>query len=766
MKKYFEKDKWSIIEQGFKPEYSRFSESVFSIGNGKFGGRGNFEEYYSGDSLEGNYISGIYYPDKTKVGWWKNGYPEYFAKVLNAPNWIGVKIMLGDEKLDLAEVSLARFERKLNMKAGVLNKSYEAVTPSGKKVTVESERFISLAEDETGAIYYRLDSVDYEGELKVLLDIDGTIVNSDANYDETFWNGIDQSVAQGFIHVETKKTGFGVAEAMRYEIKVNGRKRNPRPEKIESEKYIGYRLKINVKPGDKVEIFKYVSVLSSLYYGEDIATQAVTKAEEAVAMGYAGLREYHVAAWNEKWQESDIEIKGDIKAQQGIRYNIFQLHQSYSGKDDRLNIGPKGLTGEKYGGSTYWDTEAYCLPFYMSSAPQEVSLQLLRYRYKQLDKAIENAAKLGFKDGAALYPMVTMNGEECHNEWEITFEEIHRNGTIAYAIFNYMRYFDDDSYLVEGGLEVLVAISRFWAQRVNYSNLKRKYVMLGVTGPNEYENNVNNNWFTNRIAAWTMEFTLECLKSMRVKYGTATSTIEEKVNLSRDETKHWKDIIKHMYYPKFGKNIFLQQDGFIDKEIIKADDLPDAERPIHEHWSWDRILRSCFIKQADVLQGLWYFEHLYDKRTIKENYEFYEPLTVHESSLSSCIHSIIASYIGKNKQAYKYYLNSARLDLDDYNNDTDDGLHITSMGGTWMVVTYGFAGMRIKKNTLSFDPKLPKKWKSLHFRLVFRGKILDVDVERSNMTITNTANEEIKVMVSGKKYKIGAGGKQKIKYAK
>lgn len=206
MKKYFEKDKWSIIEQGFKPEYSRFSESVFSIGNGKFGGRGNFEEYYSGDSLEGNYISGIYYPDKTKVGWWKNGYPEYFAKVLNAPNWIGVKIMLGDEKLDLAEVSLARFERKLNMKAGVLNKSYEAVTPSGKKVTVESERFISLAEDETGAIYYRLDSVDYEGELKVLLDIDGTIVNSDANYDETFWNGIDQSVAQGFIHVETKKT--------------------------------------------------------------------------------------------------------------------------------------------------------------------------------------------------------------------------------------------------------------------------------------------------------------------------------------------------------------------------------------------------------------------------------------------------------------------------------------------------------------------------------------------------------------------------------
>lgn len=764
MKKYFEIDSWSIIEKGFKSDYSRYIESVFSLGNGKFGGRGIFEEYFSGDSLVGNYIAGIYYPDKTSVGRQKKGYPEYCAKVLNAPNWTGVKINLGEEKLDLAEVKLLDFERKLNMKEGVLSKKYGAKLASGHALTVESERIVSIADDEVATIKYKLENEDFEGDLHIILDIDGNIKNSDAHYDESFWNGVAQSAEQGYIHVQTKKTGFEVVEAMRYDVKVNGRKRSLKPNYIEEDKYVGHRLSVKVKPGDKVEIYKYVSILSSLYYDKNLAKEAIKKVEAASEDGYKSIKKAHVEAWAQKWEASDIEIKGDVKAQQGIRFNVFQLHQSYTGEDARLNIGPKGLTGEKYGGATYWHTEAYCLPFYMSSAPKEVSLQLLLYRYNHLDKAIENAEKLGFTNGAALYPMVTINGAECHNEWAIAFEEIHRNGTIAYAIFNYMRYFDDDSYLVEGGLEVLIAISRFWAQRVNYSNLKRKYVILGVTGPNEYENNVNNNWFTNRIAIWCLKFTLECLKSMRVKYSSETKGILDKVDFSRDEMKHWKDIIKNIYFPEFGEQIFLQQDGFLDKEIIKADEVPARERPIHEHWSWDRILRSSLIKQADVLQGLWYFEHLYDKSTIKENYDFYEPLTVHESSISSCIHSIIASSIGKKRQAYKYYLNSARLDLDDYNNDTDEGLHITSMGGTWMVVTYGFAGMRIKENTLSFNPKIPKKWTALNFKLLFRGKNLEVNIQKSTITIKNESDEKLSLLVAGKMHHIEAGKSKKFDY--
>ena len=390
-------------------------------------------------------------------------------------------------------------------------------------------------------------------------------------------------------------------------------------------------------------------------------------------------------------------IDGDLAAQQGIRFNIFQMNQTYTGQDERLNIGPKGFTGEKYGGSTYWDTEAYCLAFYLATAEPEVARNLVLYRYKQLERAIENAEKLGFTNGAALYPMVTMNGEECHNEWEITFEEIHRNGAIAYAIYDYINYHGDEEYLIDYGLEVLIGISRFWSQRVHWSKAKSQYVMHGVTGPNEYENNVNNNWYTSKMALWTLEYTLEGLK----KYNGSDKlkSLFDKVSFKgAEETEKWEHILDNMYlgYDE-KKGVFLQQDGFLDKDVMTVDDIPDGQRPINQNWSWDRILRSCFIKQADTLQGIYLFEDEFDMETIERNFDFYEPMTVHESSLSPCVHSILASKLGRKEKAYEMYLRTARLDLDDYNNDTEEGCHTTSMAGTWMAFAKGFAGMRVRE---------------------------------------------------------------------
>ena len=285
------------------------------------------------------------------------------------------------------------------------------------------------------------------------------------------------------------------------------------------------------------------------------------------------------------------------------------LLQTYTGVDTRLNIGPKGFTGEKYGGVTYWDTEAYCLPFYLATAGRAVARELLVYRYNQLDKAIENAAKLGFRDGAALYPMVTVNGEECHNEWEITFEEIHRNGAVAYAIFNYIRYTGDTAYLADCGLEVLLSVARFWAQRITWSGARRKYVMLGVTGPNEYENNVDNNWYTSYIACWSMRYAAESAAWVRENRPADYARICAKRRFDETaETKRWLEIADGMYFGEDRElGIFLQQDGYLDKEQTLAKDLDPADRPINQRWSWDRILRSCLIKQADVLQGLYFF---------------------------------------------------------------------------------------------------------------------------------------------------------------
>jgi len=478
MKDYLIKDEWKIIEEGWNPELNEASESIFSIGNGRFGQRANFEETYTGESLQGSYVAGVYYPDKTKVGWWKNGYPEYFAKVLNSHNWIGIDIDFEGEKLDLHTCKEVKdFRRVLNMKEGYLERSFTAVMKSNRSVKVSSKRFCSISNDKVAAIRYSFTPIDFSGKATITPYIDADVENKDSNYEEKFWNPIHQDAEKDWAVVvaETKKTDFDaetfqVAGAMTFSIFKNGEKEKHGTYRIERAKYAACQVDIEVSEGQAVTIEKYVSIQSSMNVAtENLAEESLKEARAAAAIGFQTLLENQANAWGQKWEEADIVIDGDVSAQQGIRFNIFQLYQTYTGEDERLNIGPKGFTGEKYGGSTYWDTEAYCLPFYLATAEEKVARNLVVYRYKHLQKAIENAGKLGFKAGAALYPMVTINGAECHNEWEITFEEIHRNGAIAYGVFDYINYTGDKKYLAETGLEVLIAIARFWAQRVHWS---------------------------------------------------------------------------------------------------------------------------------------------------------------------------------------------------------------------------------------------------------------------------------------------------------
>ncbi|NNC94826.1 MAG: glycoside hydrolase family 65 protein [Chitinophagales bacterium] len=758
MKSYLKHDEWKIIEEGFHPEHNRISESVFSIGNGRMGQRANFEEHYSGDSLQGSYIAGVYYPDKTRVGWWKNGYPEYFAKVINSVNWIGINIKIAGEPLDMHVLKHQNFRRELDMKTGILSRSYVVSLSDGSELEISSRRICSIADPEIGAIEFQIKSKTFKGDVELSPYLDFDVENEDSNYDEKFWEEVivDVNGNEGHVMAKTRKLDFTVAAAMEYAIngstiaEYNISKKN---------NYVESTSTHNLEPGDMLVLNKYVGISSNMYADKkEVLLKAQEAASRAMNAGFEKLLRDHSNSWQAKWEESDITIEGDVSAQQGIRFNIFQLSQTYTGVDDRLNIGPKGFTGEKYGGSTYWDTEAYCIPFYLATADQNVARNLLIYRYKHLQKAIANAEKLGFSCGAALYPMVTMNGEECHNEWEITFEEIHRNGAIAHAIYDYIRYTGDKEYLSEYGLEVLIAISRFWAQRVNWSEDKKKYVMLGVTGPNEYENNVNNNWYSNYIAKWCMTYTMESIAYVKENHPDKFAGILQKSSFVEGEMEKWKNICDNMYFPESEEhNIYLQQEGFLDKELLPASSIPEQERPISQNWSWDRILRSCFIKQADVLQGMYFFEDHFDLETIRRNFDFYEPMTAHESSLSPCVHAIIASKLGKHDKAYEMYIRTARLDLDDYNNDTEDGCHITSMGGTWMSFVKGFAGMRIKKGMPSFDPFLPKQWKSYSFNIRFRNKLIHVSVSNQGVKIDNNSNSAIDILVYGEKTQIDSG---------
>jgi maltose phosphorylase len=765
MKGYYKFNEWLIVEEGFNAELNRASESIFSIGNGYMGQRANFEEKYSGDSLRGSYVAGVYYPDKTRVGWWKNGYPEYFAKVPNAPNWIGIDISVNGKEIDLATSKISSFIRTLNMKEGYLERSFKVSASKNKTIEINTKRFLSMAEPDLGIIRYSVKSVDFSGKLDFTVYIDADVKNEDTNYGKKFWEEVSREVIEGsgFITTRTLKTDFHVSTGMCFELQKNEKKVKVNPVIIDRDKYIANTFSVSIEPGDEFILIKYASILSSLNVPKDHLKDDIKKRlEEARKKGYNRLLQSHIEEWDKIWSTSDVVIKGDISAQQAIRFNIFHINQTYTGNDERLNIGPKGFTGEKYGGSTYWDTEAFGLPFFLKTADQKVGKNLLLYRYKHLQKSIENAEKLGFKDGAALFPMVTMNGEECHNEWEITFEEIHRNGAIAYAVYNYVKHTGDESYLADYGLELLIGISRFWSQRTTYSENLKKYVILGVTGPNEYENNVNNNWYTNLLAVWTLSYTLGKIEELKKKSPGKIKVLFLKTNFKySEEKKRWKEIIKNMHSPYDNKRkVFLQQDGFLDKELLPANSIPAGERPINQNWSWDRILRSCFIKQADVLQGLYVFEEQFDTKTIKRNFDFYEPMTVHESSLSACIHSIIASRIGNIDKAYELYLRTARLDLDDYNNEVSDGLHITSMAGTWLAIVEGFAGMRIINGRITINPLLPENWKSYSFHSRFRGLLFEVNVTNNNISFKNLSEKTLKLVLSGKELRIE--GKKKI----
>ena len=727
---------WSIRSTKLEKEHKRLQESLTSIGNGYMGMRGNFEETYSGDTHLGTYIAGVWFPDKTRVGWWKNGYPKYFGKAINALNFSKIALFVDNQEVDLAKNDVSDFSIELDMKTGILRRQF---TVFGVQFTVT--KFLSVAQKELAVIRWDMVAVDGKTH-QVRLDslVDADVKNEDSNYEEKFWEVLakEHENARSSIATRTVANPFGVEQFI-----VNAEQRFSGSLKETGNGATDWQI-VNQfvgEVGSQAQSFeKRVIITTSRDYADLVAVQKAGRdlADTIAKQSFEQLQAAHTAAWESRWAIADVTISGNDEAQQGIRFNLFQLFATYYGEDARLNIGPKGFTGEKYGGATYWDTEAYAVPLYLALAEPNVTRNLLKYRHNQLPQAQHNARQQGL--AGALYPMVTFTGVECHNEWEITFEEIHRNGAIPYAIYNYTNYTGDESYLAKEGLEVLVEVARFWADRVHFSERNGKYMIHGVTGPNEYENNVNNNWYTNTIAAWVLSYTSAAL----AKYPRAD------LNVSKEELAKWADIVAKMYYPFDEKlGVFVQHDGFLDKDLRPVSALSKDDLPLNQKWSWDKILRSPFIKQADVLQGIYFFGNQFSLDEKRRNFDFYEPMTVHESSLSPCIHSILAAELNKEEKAVEMYQRTARLDLDNYNNDTEDGLHITSMTGSWLAIVQGFAQMKTWDGKLSFAPFLPSVWTGYAFHINYRNRLIKVAVDSKNVTLSLLKGDALDLQVYG-----------------
>ncbi|MHC8518456.1 glycoside hydrolase family 65 protein [Weissella confusa] len=753
MKRIFEVSPWTITTHELNPADKRLQESITSLGNEYMGMRGMFEETYTGDSLQGVYIGGVWFPDKTRVGWWKNGYPEYFGKAINALNFVKAEIRIDGDLIDLAKTPFDDFELSLDMKAGILHRSFIV-----KGVKISVDRFISVAKKGLADLRWTFVSVDkatHQLELTSLIDAD--VMNEDSNYDEKFWDVLDKEADEesAFIMTRTIANPFGVPQ-----FTVAARQRFvsdlPAVGSVNDDKQVG-NVFAGIVTETPVQIEKRVIVTTSRDYDTNDAVKAATDDlfADIASNTYNDLVIDHTTGWAKRWEKADVQIEGDEEAQQGIRFNLFHLFATYYGNDARLNIGPKGFTGEKYGGATYWDTEAFAIPVYLGVTDPAVVKSLLKYRYQQIEGAYHNAKQQGL--AGALYPMVTFDGIESHNEWEITFEEIHRNSTIAYAIYNYTHLTGDRSWLENEGSEVLIGIARFWADRVHYSARNDAYMIHGVTGPNEYENNINNNYYTNWMAKWVLSYALENIDTVAPEFQT-------KLNVTGEERKHWQEIVNKMYLPEADvtdvngvpRHVFVAHDTFLDKELVPVRDLDPKNLPINQHWSWDRILRSPYIKQSDTLHAMYYFPDAFTEQQKRDNYEFYEPFTVHESSLSPSVHSIIAADLKMADKSVEFYERTARLDLDNYNNDTSDGLHITSMTGAWLSIVQGFAGMRVRDDQLHFEPFLPDKWQGYSFRFLFRGRLLSVAVDQNGSHVELLSGEPLTIDLAGEKLTLEA----------
>ena len=753
--RFLEVDPWAVVEKGFHPNRSRASESVFSLGNEYMGVRGYFDEGYGGDSLVGSYFNGVFEEGVIRHPHCYPGMIERSTFIVNTVDWLHTRIRLGKERLDLSHSSVSRFVRRLDLKTGVLAREFIWTTGGGKKLRVKFLRFVSMASPNLGAQRVIFEPLNFSGRVTVQVGLDFRVIHEESGRPE-FCEVRKQKFGGGLwaILARTEKSGHRVFSSLRLS---SGDRINPAP--VDEPNFIGCRFALRLSVGKQTGFDRVV-----VNYAErrtDRTNRQVWDHGMKLArrLGRTSLDEAlsrHEAYWQDVWRTLDVTIEGDEENQQGVRFCIFQLHQTYHGVDPSLNVSAKGLTGEEYWGCTWWDTEAYCLPFYMFNNPA-AARNLLAYRYRTLAGAIRRARELDCR--GARYPMSTIDGSEDCSVWQHGDLEIHISAAVAYGIWHYDRVCGDSEFLYSKGIEMLLQISRYYASRGEWSPLTGQFGFWGVMGADEFHMMVHNNTYTNVMAKKALEYTLAVMDRMKRDAPDRLERVKRKVRLQKAEPRDWRLKARKMRVlmdPRSG--LMEQHDGYFDMPHIDVRTIPPEQLPLYAHWAYVRIFRYDMIKQPDVLLLPFFFSHDYTDREKRANYEYYEPRCSHESSLSPGIHAILASELSKHEEAFKYSLHAARLDLDDYNRNTREGLHTTSMAAAWLNVVYGYGGMRSDGPALSFRPSIPRKWKRFGFRILYRGSVLSVSVDKRNVAMCVPRGEPVEVELFGRRRKVDAEG--------
>jgi alpha,alpha-trehalose phosphorylase len=753
---------WCIRERresGPRADRAFLNETLFTLGNGYIGMRGTLEEGSAapkGQTLEGTYLNGFYESEPIQYPENAYGLARTNEFMLNVPNAKRIGLVIDGEEFGMGRGRVLDHERVLDFRTGLLTRSVEWESAGGKRVRIVSRRLVSFQRKHVAAIEYTVTPLNFSGRLRLESTLDSAVSNLQAGDDPRVGSAITgpslQPVSQelseqGMLVLQrTRHSGFLLASST--ETVLAGGV-GVRIERLPD----GHAFHADAAQGQTLILHKFIAYATSRDMAENqVGTRARAELARARDAGFARLAAEQAAWLADFWDQADVRIDGDDALQQGVRFNQFHLLQSV-GRDGRTNIAAKGVTGEGYEGHYFWDTEIYVFPFFLFSKP-EIARALLQYRYTILPKARERARQMGHERGA-LYPWRTIAGEECSAYFPAGSAQYHINADIAYSIRLYLLATGDFEFMAQQGAEIVLDTARIWLGIGSYDRQQR-FCINAVTGPDEYTAIVNNNYYTNAMARMHLSFAAEVAERLRAERPDDYARVAGAIGLDDAEIAAWRAAAAAMRLPyDEALGIHEQDDSFLSKKPWDFANTPRENYPLLLHYHPLVIYRHQVCKQADVVLALLLLSSEFSLDDKRRDFDFYERVTTHDSSLSSCIFSMVASEVGYHDKAYAYFMETARLDLDNTHGNTEYGVHTAAMAGTWLGVAYGFAGMRLDGAGLRFAPVLPQKWRGYRFKVQVHGALLEVEVDAGGASYRLLQGEGLRFSHRGREVSLG-----------
>lgn len=732
----FSNENSALIEQTVDKETIKSHETLFTLSNGHIGIRGSLEESdLDWDYAEniGTYVNGYFEKAPIQYGEWAYGYAKNHQTICKLPNSHLISFSIDGEWFNLGTGTTTNHQRTLDLQQGLLIRTFTWESSNGKKVDARIERLVSYDFPELLLVSYQLTPLNFDGEIVFQNKVQRTLKEMADSDDPRVASGHGKQIATKA--VDTKGLPMMLVSTLNSHLHIwctakaiVGMGRTTKQETILQDEAIMTTTAFEAKagqPNQLVVVAGYGDKFNEESKKEHFAEKLEQVIQEASRLGYEEIKHMHISNMANFWRGSDVQLAGDDQLQLGLRFNLFHLNQA-AGRDGLTNIAAKGLTGDGYEGHYFWDTEMYMLPFFIYTQPN-VARQLLSYRHSILPKARERARDLGVEQGA-LYAWRTIDGEECSAYYPAGTAQFHINADIAHGVKVYYEATQDDDFMRKHGLDILIETARFWVTFGDFIPEKgNQFCLNGVTGPDEYTAVVNNNYYTNLMAKHNLLFAANMVN--HYQEDLAFKGLSKRLNFDLQEVEKWQEAGNQMYLPyDEERKLTKQDDSFFDKAVWDFENTPREKYPLLLHYHPLTIYRYQVNKQADTVLAAFLYGEDFALEQKKRDYHYYEKITTHDSSLSHSVFGMMASEIGEKEKAYKYFMNTALMDLNDMQKNTKDGIHAANMGGTWMSLIYGFAGMKVVNNQLGFSPRIPEQWGKLSFQVYFHNQLIRIEM--------------------------------------